>query len=186
MTCACSNTFPCQVPVSAAACNGVAKGWFTPTTMGRWQSHSLTSLSLFPQAAGSSGSSGSAAESNAAVAAALADESLNKSVAALVDTIKSRVKLPKRHPDGTFYFAIDHCFAIKGQVRVHHATLCLSSSPVPPLTLVAAVPPHTHTQGTVMTGTVLGGSVKLNQVQPRSWCHSVVTLHLTPHTRYAR
>ncbi len=40
---------------------------------------------------------------------------------------------PKRTPDGKFFFAVDHCFPIKGQ-------------------------------GTVLTGTVLNGSVKVNDV----------------------
>jgi len=50
----------------------------------------------------------------------------------LVGTIKQRIRLPERRPDGPLHFAIDHCFPIKGQ-------------------------------GTVLTGTVLSGSLKIGQ-----------------------
>jgi selenocysteine-specific elongation factor len=50
----------------------------------------------------------------------------------LVDTIKDLVAIPSRNIYSSFYFAIDHCFPIKGH-------------------------------GTVMTGTVLSGSVSVNQ-----------------------
>jgi selenocysteine-specific elongation factor len=50
----------------------------------------------------------------------------------LVDTIKDLVVIPARNIHSSFYFAIDHCFPIKGH-------------------------------GTVMTGTVLSGSVSVNQ-----------------------
>ena len=43
----------------------------------------------------------------------------------------SLLRVPERSPDGSFYFAVDHCFPIKGQ-------------------------------GTVITGTVLKGSVHVN------------------------
>jgi selenocysteine-specific elongation factor len=49
----------------------------------------------------------------------------------LVTLIQNYVSIPERDEDGAFYFAIDHCFAIKGH-------------------------------GTVLTGTVLNGSVSLN------------------------
>jgi selenocysteine-specific elongation factor len=51
----------------------------------------------------------------------------------LVDLIKRTVQLPVRNMDSPFYFAIDHCFPIKGH-------------------------------GTVLTGTVLSGSISLNQL----------------------
>ena len=51
-------------------------------------------------------------------------------IAELLETIKSRVAIPKRDPDGPLLFAIDHCFPIKGQ-------------------------------GTVLTGTVLSGSMRV-------------------------
>lgn len=49
----------------------------------------------------------------------------------LLDTIRNNIQLPHRNVNGSFYYAIDHCFAIKGH-------------------------------GTVLTGTVLKGSVSLN------------------------
>eukprot|EP00290_Baffinella_frigidus_P045245 CAMPEP_0180283528 /NCGR_PEP_ID=MMETSP0988-20121125/10547_1 /TAXON_ID=697907 /ORGANISM="non described non described, Strain CCMP2293" /LENGTH=593 /DNA_ID=CAMNT_0022256113 /DNA_START=13 /DNA_END=1791 /DNA_ORIENTATION=+ len=49
----------------------------------------------------------------------------------LIDALCAKVKLPKRSPNGPFYFAVDHCFPIKGK-------------------------------GTVLTGTVLNGSVRVN------------------------
>eukprot|EP00040_Diaphanoeca_grandis_P000625 m.16042 g.16042 ORF g.16042 m.16042 type:complete len:559 (-) comp10843_c0_seq1:245-1921(-) len=48
----------------------------------------------------------------------------------LVATLMAKIKMPKRDVDGPFRFAVDHCFAIKGQ-------------------------------GTVMTGTVLNGTVRV-------------------------
>ena len=50
----------------------------------------------------------------------------------LVDLIKSTVRIPGRSYDAPFYYAIDHCFSIKGH-------------------------------GTVLTGTVLSGSISVNQ-----------------------
>lgn len=51
----------------------------------------------------------------------------------LIHLIQSSVSIPHRQPKAPFYYAIDHCFAIKGH-------------------------------GTVLTGTVLNGSVAVNQV----------------------
>lgn len=52
----------------------------------------------------------------------------------LINTIGKLSFIPERKKDDLFQFAVDHCFAIKGQ-------------------------------GTVMTGTILQGSVKLNDVR---------------------
>lgn len=49
----------------------------------------------------------------------------------LIETLRQRVRIPKRDPDGQMLFAIDHCFPIKGK-------------------------------GTVLTGTVLSGTLKIN------------------------
>eukprot|EP00002_Diphylleia_rotans_P018534 TRINITY_DN3588_c0_g1_i2.p1 TRINITY_DN3588_c0_g1~~TRINITY_DN3588_c0_g1_i2.p1 ORF type:complete len:456 (-),score=94.69 TRINITY_DN3588_c0_g1_i2:427-1794(-) len=49
-----------------------------------------------------------------------------------LSTFSASIKIPQRNPDGPFLFAIDHCFAIRGQ-------------------------------GTVLTGTILSGSVQVNQ-----------------------
>lgn len=54
-------------------------------------------------------------------------------LSALIDALTNNLVLPQRNLAGSFYFAIDHCFSIKGQ-------------------------------GTVLTGTVLHGSVAVNQV----------------------
>ena len=51
----------------------------------------------------------------------------------LVTTIRRSVTIPHRHIDHPFYYAIDHCFSIRGH-------------------------------GTVVTGTVLSGTVKINQL----------------------
>jgi len=53
----------------------------------------------------------------------------------LIEALKVYSYKPKRDPNGPFIFAVDHCFAIKGQ-------------------------------GTVMTGTVLSGTVSINDVRP--------------------
>eukprot|EP00286_Rhodomonas_abbreviata_P010724 CAMPEP_0181342210 /NCGR_PEP_ID=MMETSP1101-20121128/30867_1 /TAXON_ID=46948 /ORGANISM="Rhodomonas abbreviata, Strain Caron Lab Isolate" /LENGTH=567 /DNA_ID=CAMNT_0023453629 /DNA_START=171 /DNA_END=1871 /DNA_ORIENTATION=- len=60
-----------------------------------------------------------------------ADAPAAENLDGLVDTLKSLVTVPERVKEGPFYFAIDHCFPIKGH-------------------------------GTVMTGTVLSGSVRVN------------------------
>lgn len=52
---------------------------------------------------------------------------------ALVDILQTTVRVPQRQVDLPFYYAIDHCFPIKGH-------------------------------GTVLTGTVLSGSISLNQL----------------------
>ena len=52
-------------------------------------------------------------------------------VAELVDLIRCTIEVPRRVLTGPFYYAVDHCFAIKGH-------------------------------GTVLTGTVLSGSIALN------------------------
>eukprot|EP00288_Rhodomonas_lens_P012513 CAMPEP_0177707294 /NCGR_PEP_ID=MMETSP0484_2-20121128/9674_1 /TAXON_ID=354590 /ORGANISM="Rhodomonas lens, Strain RHODO" /LENGTH=566 /DNA_ID=CAMNT_0019218797 /DNA_START=109 /DNA_END=1809 /DNA_ORIENTATION=- len=59
------------------------------------------------------------------------DSPVAENLDGLVDTLKRLVTVPDRAKEGPFYFAIDHCFPIKGK-------------------------------GTVMTGTVLSGSVKVN------------------------
>jgi small GTP-binding protein len=54
-------------------------------------------------------------------------------VTELVDLIRANIEIPHRDYAGPLYFAVDHCFAIKGH-------------------------------GTVLTGTVLGGTVSLNSI----------------------
>jgi len=49
----------------------------------------------------------------------------------LIEVIRSSIRMPRRNYDGPFYFAIDHCFPIKGH-------------------------------GTVLTGTILSGSIQIN------------------------
>lgn len=49
----------------------------------------------------------------------------------LIEVLRSNVTLPERDPHGSFSFAVDHCFAVRGQ-------------------------------GTVLTGTCLSGSMKVN------------------------
>lgn len=51
----------------------------------------------------------------------------------LIDVIQNEVRIPNRNINGPLYYAIDHCFQIKGH-------------------------------GTVLTGTVLSGSVSLNSI----------------------
>jgi len=63
--------------------------------------------------------------------ASVAESNQTMGVDTLVDLIRSTVQLPRRNADLPFYFAIDHCFSIKGH-------------------------------GTVLTGTVLSGSVGIN------------------------
>lgn len=58
---------------------------------------------------------------------------VSEGVDRLIEAIKDHVVVPHRNSDHSFYFAVDHCFPIKGH-------------------------------GTVMTGTVLSGSVHLNQI----------------------
>jgi len=64
-------------------------------------------------------------------AASGADEGQPLGLERLMDTLISASFVPKRNVDGPLMFAVDHCFAIRGQ-------------------------------GTVMTGTVLQGSVRVN------------------------
>jgi len=52
----------------------------------------------------------------------------------LIDTLSSCCYQPERNAQGTFVFAVDHCFCIRGH-------------------------------GTVMTGTVVSGSVAVNDVR---------------------
>lgn len=63
--------------------------------------------------------------------ASAAESNQTIGVDTLVNLIRSTVQLPRRNADLPFYFAIDHCFPIKGH-------------------------------GTVLTGTVLSGSVGIN------------------------
>ncbi|KFM82139.1 Selenocysteine-specific elongation factor, partial [Stegodyphus mimosarum] len=67
------------------------------------------------------------------VAAKSSAENTNASVGinTLIDCLKDHAFVPRRSADGPFVFAVDHCFAIKGQ-------------------------------GTVMTGTVIQGSVSIS------------------------
>lgn len=55
----------------------------------------------------------------------------------LIQELLKSTYLPQRSPDGPFIFAVDHCFALRGQ-------------------------------GTVMTGTVISGSVAINDVRTYS------------------
>ena len=43
-------------------------------------------------------------------------DDLSTSVPRLVQRVLDTVRLPDRHDSGNFYFAIDHCFPIRGQV----------------------------------------------------------------------
>ena len=54
-------------------------------------------------------------------------------VAELVDLIRESIEIPKRNVNGPLYYAIDHCFSIKGH-------------------------------GTILTGTILGGSVSVGSI----------------------
>ena len=75
-----------------------------------------------------------ATEKNAARKDGTAIMSANtQGVTELVDLIRSNIEIPQRDYAGPLYFAVDHCFAIKGH-------------------------------GTVLTGTVLGGTVSLNSI----------------------
>jgi selenocysteine-specific elongation factor len=58
----------------------------------------------------------------------------------LIDEVINTISLPRRNPHAPFYFAIDHCFPIKGH-------------------------------GTVVTGTVLNGSVTINQTIEFPYIH---------------
>ena len=58
----------------------------------------------------------------------VATEGMSDIIAALVENVE---KLPERNVSAPFYFAVDHCFAIKGH-------------------------------GTVLTGTVMNGSVSVH------------------------
>lgn len=55
----------------------------------------------------------------------------SQGVTELVELIRNSIEIPNRNASGSFYFAVDHCFSIKGH-------------------------------GTVLTGTVLNGSVSVN------------------------
>jgi hypothetical protein len=75
-----------------------------------------------------------AAERNALRKDGTAISSTNtQGVTELVDLIRANIEIPHRDYAGPLYFAVDHCFAIKGH-------------------------------GTVLTGTVLGGTVSLNSI----------------------
>lgn len=75
-----------------------------------------------------------ATEKNAARKDGTAIMSTNtQGVAELVELIRANIEIPHRDYAGPLYFAVDHCFAIKGH-------------------------------GTVLTGTVLGGTVSLNSI----------------------
>lgn len=45
----------------------------------------------------------------------------------LLDTIQTHIKIPKRNIEGNFYFAIDHCFAIKGHGTIITGTILKGS-----------------------------------------------------------
>ena len=45
----------------------------------------------------------------------------------LLDTIQAHIKIPKRNTEGNFYFAIDHCFAIKGHGTIITGTILKGS-----------------------------------------------------------
>jgi selenocysteine-specific elongation factor len=66
-------------------------------------------------------------------AAAAVPKLASSGVDTLVDLIKRSVKLPRRDTTSPLYFAVDHCFPIKGH-------------------------------GTVVTGTVLSGTVGINDM----------------------
>ena len=57
----------------------------------------------------------------------------SQGVAELVDLIRASIEIPKRNLCGPLYYAIDHCFSIKGH-------------------------------GTILTGTVLGGSISVGNI----------------------
>lgn len=83
------------------------------------------------------------------------------SVPRLVQRVLDTVRVPERHDGGNFYFAIDHCFPIRGQVRPCSVDL--------PLCTTRSHGCWCTLQGTVMTGTVLSGSVAVNQVRMETW-----------------
>jgi len=62
------------------------------------------------------------------------DETSSVGLKELIDTLSSCCYRPKRDAAGTFVFAVDHCFSIRGH-------------------------------GTIMTGTVISGSVAVNDVR---------------------
>jgi selenocysteine-specific elongation factor len=68
-----------------------------------------------------------------AVAACPGENEEPVGISDLMNTLITSSFVPQRNNQGSLLFAVDHCFAIKGQ-------------------------------GTVMTGTVLQGSVKVNDV----------------------
>ncbi len=70
-----------------------------------------------------------------ALAAAKLDEAAKPApvgIGGLMDLLKQTLRLPRRDGEGPLYYAIDHCFPLKGQ-------------------------------GTVLTGTVLSGALKVGQ-----------------------
>lgn len=84
-------------------------------------------------AVSATGGASAGATDGAAAAEATKGTEVRPIIAPLVDQLMSMVQVPERSEKGPFYFAIDHCFPIKGQ-------------------------------GTVITGTVLNGSVAPNQM----------------------
>ncbi|XP_009282721.2 PREDICTED: selenocysteine-specific elongation factor [Aptenodytes forsteri] len=106
-------------------------------------------------------------------------------VSELIEVLKSQAYLPSRDPLGHFLMAVDHCFSIKGQGTVMTGTILSGSVSlgdnveIPALKVLksqAYLPsrdPLGHFlmavdhcfsikgQGTVMTGTILSGSVSL-------------------------
>jgi selenocysteine-specific elongation factor len=85
---------------------------------------SSSSSSLIPSSSGASSTNSSLS---------FKSNTLSDGIDRLVDAIKENVPIPNRNIHSSFYFAIDHCFPIKGH-------------------------------GTVITGTVLSGSVSVNQM----------------------
>jgi selenocysteine-specific elongation factor len=92
-----------------------------------------SSSSSAPGASGSkAGSKQQTGQSAAAAAAAARSAIRSEGISGLIDTLCKQIEhLPKRNVDAPFYFAVDHCFPIKGH-------------------------------GTVLTGTVLSGSVSVH------------------------
>lgn len=83
-------------------------------------------------ASGKAGSKQQTGQSAAAAAAAARAAIRSEGIGGLIDTLCKQIDhLPRRNVDAPFYFAVDHCFPIKGH-------------------------------GTVLTGTVLSGSVSVH------------------------
>jgi selenocysteine-specific elongation factor len=120
--------------LTSAAVGGEKVASVVAFSSGKDKDASLTSVAQATEDSingGGSVGAGKAKKGSKAAAAALTRVE-TRGVDALIDVIRSSITMPRRNYQGPFYFAIDHCFPIKGQ-------------------------------GTVVTGTVLSGSVKVQE-----------------------